>query len=78
MDGKLQEQSETITSLDGSRTITLEEFDQMFDDASDEIDQFIDWSKGRREGESLVVRVGRHDAVETALIRHRARKDTAE
>jgi hypothetical protein len=37
----------TMTSLDGSRTITVEEFDQLFDDGSDEIDQFIDWSKGR-------------------------------
>ena len=35
---------ETITSLDGTRTITVEEFDQIFDDASDEIDEFVDFS----------------------------------
>jgi hypothetical protein len=34
----------TITSLDGSRTITVEEFDRIFDDGSDEIDEFVDWS----------------------------------
>ena len=34
----------TITSLDGTRTITVEEFDRIFDDASDEIDQFVDRS----------------------------------
>ena len=34
----------TIRSLDGSRTITAEEFDRMFDEGSDEIDAFIDWS----------------------------------
>ena len=34
----------TITSLDGSRTITIEEFDRIFDEGSDEIDAFVDWS----------------------------------
>ncbi len=34
----------TIRSLDGKRTITVEEFDKMFDEGSDEIDAFIDWS----------------------------------
>ncbi len=34
----------TITSLDGKRTITVEEFDRIFDSGSDEIDQFVDWS----------------------------------
>jgi hypothetical protein len=37
-------EANTIKSLDGSRTITVEEFDKMFDDASDEIDEFVDWS----------------------------------
>jgi hypothetical protein len=40
-----------IRSLDGSRSITLAEFDQMFDDASDEIDQFVDWSGAKRRDE---------------------------
>lgn len=44
----LKEKAETITSLDGTKTITVEEFDKMFDDGSDEIDDFVDWSKGRR------------------------------
>ena len=38
---------ERIKSLDGTKSITVEEFDKMFDDASDEIDDFIDWSKGK-------------------------------
>lgn len=37
-------QANTITSLDGKRTITAEEFDRIFDDGSDEIDEFVDWS----------------------------------
>lgn len=49
---------ELITSLDGSRSITVEEFDRLFDEASDEIDQFIDWSKARRRGQAVEVRVG--------------------
>ncbi len=46
MDGKLETKTNTITSLDGSKTISAEEFDRLFDDGSDEIDQFIDRSKG--------------------------------
>ena len=41
------EGSDTIRSLDGTRTITVAEFDRLFDDGSDEIDQFIDRSKGK-------------------------------
>ena len=33
-----------VRSLDGTREITLEEFDRLFDDGSDEIDDFIDLS----------------------------------
>lgn len=33
-----------IASLDGKRSITAEEFDRLFDDGSDEIDEFVDWS----------------------------------
>ncbi len=44
--GKKKEKSgKTITSLDGTKTITLEELDRLFDEGSDEIDAFIDWSK---------------------------------
>ena len=34
-----------VKSLDGKRTITLEEFDRLFESGSDEIDLFLDWSK---------------------------------
>lgn len=37
----------TMTSLDGTRTITVEEFDRLFDEGSDEIEHFIDRSKSR-------------------------------
>ena len=37
----------TMTSLDGKRTITVEEFDRLFDEGSDEIEDFIDRSKSR-------------------------------
>ena len=77
MDGK-QEHSGTITSLDGTRTITVEEFDQLFDDASDEIDQFIDWSKARRVGPGIEVKVGRHDKADADLSYHQRPKDAAE
>jgi hypothetical protein len=46
MDGTSQSKG-TMTSIDGSRKITVEEFDRLFDDGSDEIEQFIDRSKGR-------------------------------
>lgn len=35
----------TITSLDGKKTLPLEEFDRLFDEGSDEIDAFLDWQK---------------------------------
>ncbi len=38
---------ERIWSHDRTKSITVEEFDKMFDDGSDEIDDFIDWSKGK-------------------------------
>jgi hypothetical protein len=40
----------TVTSIDGKRTISLEEFDRIADSGSDEIDQFIDWTKAKRGG----------------------------
>jgi hypothetical protein len=42
-----------IHSLDGKRTITVEEFDRIFDDGSDEIDEFVDWSKAKRAHEVI-------------------------
>ena len=36
-----------IHSLDGTKSITEAEFDRLFDEGSDEIDAYIDWSKGR-------------------------------
>ena len=35
----------SITSLDGKRTISAREFDRLFDKGSGEIDRFIDWSE---------------------------------
>jgi uncharacterized protein (DUF4415 family) len=35
----------SITSLDGKQTLSAQEFDRLFDEGSDEIDRFIDWSK---------------------------------
>lgn len=32
------------------KTISAEEFDRLFDEGSDEIDQYIDWSSARRPG----------------------------
>ena len=44
MQKQVKVKANTITSLDGSRTITVEEFDRIFDEGSDEIDEFVDWS----------------------------------
>ena len=40
----------TVTSIDGKKQISLEEFDRIADSGSDEIDQYLDWSKARRGG----------------------------
>ena len=40
----------TIQSRDGTRTISVEEFDRIADSGSDEIDEFLDWSKAKRGG----------------------------
>lgn len=43
---KVKKQSgKHITSLDGSKTITIEEFDRLFDEGSDKIDAFVDWNR---------------------------------
>jgi hypothetical protein len=41
---QVKAKANTITSRDGSRTITAEEFDRIFDEGSDEIRQFVDLS----------------------------------
>jgi predicted DNA binding CopG/RHH family protein len=38
---------ERIWSRDGTRSITVEEFDRIFDDGSDEIDDFVTPSEGK-------------------------------
>lgn len=40
----------SVSTHDGSRTITVEEFDRLFDEGSDEIDDFLDWDQARRPG----------------------------
>ncbi|MES2664724.1 MAG: CopG family transcriptional regulator [Pseudomonadota bacterium] len=47
MNVQSEQKPATVRSLDGTKTITVEEFDKLFDDGSDEIDDFIDWSKGK-------------------------------
>lgn len=44
---KAEKKDRMVTSLDGKRSITVEEFDRLFEEGSDEIDQFVDWSKGK-------------------------------
>jgi hypothetical protein len=44
-----QEKADLLTGHDG-RTITVEEFDRLFDEGSDEIDNWIDHSSARRPG----------------------------
>jgi hypothetical protein len=39
-----------IWNKDRTRSITVEEFDRLFDEASDEIDEFIDWDNARQPG----------------------------
>ncbi len=36
-----------VTSVDGTRKITVEELDRMFDDGED-VEEFFDWSKATR------------------------------
>ncbi|MEA3041598.1 MAG: hypothetical protein QOC65_1087 [Sphingomonadales bacterium] len=35
------------------KTISAEEFDRLFDEGSDEIDQYVDWSKVTRPGQEI-------------------------
>ena len=47
---KQSRKPEVMVSRDGSRTITVEEFDRLFDEGSDEIDDFLDWDNAHRPG----------------------------
>jgi hypothetical protein len=42
---KQSDEMDLIYSVDGTRTITVAEFDRLFDEGSDEIDQFLDRSR---------------------------------
>jgi hypothetical protein len=44
---KTSKKAATVTSLDGKRRIPVEEFDHLFEEGSDEIDQFLDFSQAR-------------------------------
>ncbi|MCR9068894.1 MAG: BrnA antitoxin family protein [Rhodobacteraceae bacterium] len=45
-----QTKPELLRGHDG-RDITVEEFDRLFDEGSDEIDNWIDWTTARRPGQ---------------------------
>jgi hypothetical protein len=45
---KAEKKAGRVTSLDGKRSITVEEFDQLFEEGSDELDQFLDVKNARR------------------------------
>lgn len=38
---------------DAKKSISAEELDRLFDEGSDEIDQYIDWTLARRHGEGI-------------------------
>ena len=42
--------TQVMVSRDGKRTITVAEFDRLFDEGSDEVDDFLDWDNARRPG----------------------------
>lgn len=75
----MNKQSDNVSlmrSLDGTKTITVEEFDQLFDDASDEIDNYIDWSGGRTKDEGIqTVSVELSDSFVSRLDAEAARLD---
>jgi hypothetical protein len=39
-----------MRNKDGTKFITVEEFDRLFDEGSDEIDDYLDWDSFRRPG----------------------------
>jgi len=42
--------AQVMVSRDGKRTITAEEFDRLFDEGSDDIEDLLDWDNARRPG----------------------------
>jgi hypothetical protein len=48
---KFGSETQFMSSRDGSRTITVEEFDRLFDEGSDQIDEFLDWSRAKTADE---------------------------
>lgn len=46
----MKKKTSKVTSIDGERQIRVEEFDRIAGSGSDEIDEFIDWTKGKRGG----------------------------
>ena len=47
MNANSTSKQDTVTSRDGTKTITAEEFERLFDDGSDEIDDYIDHASAR-------------------------------
>jgi hypothetical protein len=47
MNDQSKKTPERIWSNDGTKSITVEEFDRLFDEGSDEIEDFLDRSKGK-------------------------------
>lgn len=46
----MKKTTKKVISTDGKRSISVAEFDRLADSGSDEIDQFLDWSKAKRGG----------------------------
>ena len=51
-----------LTSLDGKRKISIEEFERLFDNGSDDIDAFVDWTQAKpglviQPGQKVISRV---------------------
>jgi len=45
---KAEKKAGMVTSIDGKRSITVEEFDRLFEEGSDELDQFLDVKNAKR------------------------------
>ena len=53
-----------LTSLNGKQIISVQEFDQLFDSASDEIDEYVDWTQAKP---GLTTKVGQQVMLQTLL-----------
>ena len=51
---KAEKKAAMVKSLDGKRSITVEEFDRLFEEGSDEIDQFLDVKNARTVSPKLL------------------------